>query len=229
MLSAHGSAPEVEAAAAGHDRAVVNAVCPLVTKVHHELKVRAEKGYTVLYVGHAGHEEAIGTMAVAPDAVRLVESEADVADLVAATFLALLESGSGFDPRRGSAPAWILGVAHRQWVRALRREHRVRELTSRHVGQRHLATDDMARIEEQIDASRERAAVEEAMAQLPERHREVLWLIGHEGLTNEQAAFASGVLPAVFRVRLHRARRALQRQLSDTPDPRPLLTSTVIP
>ncbi len=46
---------------------MVDAVCPLVTKVHHELKVRAAKGYTVLYVGHAGHEEAVGTMAVAPD------------------------------------------------------------------------------------------------------------------------------------------------------------------
>jgi len=78
MLSAHGSAPEVESAAAEHGRTVVNAVCPLVTKVHHELKVRANKGYTVVYVGHAGHEEAIGTMAVAPSSVRLVESEADV-------------------------------------------------------------------------------------------------------------------------------------------------------
>jgi 4-hydroxy-3-methylbut-2-enyl diphosphate reductase len=78
MLSAHGSAPEVESAAAERSRTVVNAVCPLVTKVHHELKVRASKGYTVVYVGHAGHEEAIGTMAVAPAAVRLVESEADV-------------------------------------------------------------------------------------------------------------------------------------------------------
>ena len=78
MLSAHGSAPEVEAAAASASRTVVNAVCPLVTKVHHELKVRARQGYTVVYVGHAGHEEAVGTMAVAPAAVRLVESEADV-------------------------------------------------------------------------------------------------------------------------------------------------------
>lgn len=78
MLSAHGSAPEVEAAARQRGRVVVNAVCPLVTKVHHEMKVRAGKGYTVLYVGHAGHEEAIGTMAVAPEAVRLVESVADV-------------------------------------------------------------------------------------------------------------------------------------------------------
>jgi 4-hydroxy-3-methylbut-2-enyl diphosphate reductase len=81
MLSAHGSAPEVVAAARGRGGVVVDAVCPLVTKVHHELKVRSRKGYTVLYVGHAGHEEAVGTMAVAPASVRLIESEADLAAL----------------------------------------------------------------------------------------------------------------------------------------------------
>ncbi len=78
MLSAHGSAPEIVAAAREHDRFVVNAVCPLVTKVHHEAKVRAAKGYTVLYVGHAGHDEAVGTLAVAPDAMRLVEHDDDL-------------------------------------------------------------------------------------------------------------------------------------------------------
>src|SRR3954452_2632841 len=78
MLSAHGSAPEVVRAAQARGGFVVNAVCPLVTKVHHEVKVRAGKGYTVVYVGHEGHDEAVGTMAVAPDAVRLVEREADV-------------------------------------------------------------------------------------------------------------------------------------------------------
>ena len=78
MLSAHGSAPEVVAAARGRGGVVVDAVCPLVTKVHHELRVRSNKGYTVLYVGHAGHEEAVGTMAVAPEAVRLIETEADL-------------------------------------------------------------------------------------------------------------------------------------------------------
>ncbi len=66
MLSAHGSAPEVVAAARENERFVVNAVCPLVTKVHHEAKVRANKGYTILYVGHEGHDEATGTLAVAP-------------------------------------------------------------------------------------------------------------------------------------------------------------------
>jgi 4-hydroxy-3-methylbut-2-enyl diphosphate reductase len=78
MLSAHGSAPEIVAAAREHGRFVVNAVCPLVTKVHHEAKVRAQKGYTILYVGHAGHDEAEGTLAVAPDAMRLVEHESDL-------------------------------------------------------------------------------------------------------------------------------------------------------
>jgi 4-hydroxy-3-methylbut-2-enyl diphosphate reductase len=78
MLSAHGSAPDVVEAARARGGAVVDAVCPLVTKVHHELKVRSRKGYTVLYVGHAGHEEAVGTMAVAPQAVRLVEHEEDL-------------------------------------------------------------------------------------------------------------------------------------------------------
>jgi 4-hydroxy-3-methylbut-2-enyl diphosphate reductase len=81
MLTAHGSAPEVERAAQEHGRVLVDACCPLVTKVHHELSVRARKGYTILYVGHAGHEEAIGTMAVAPDAVHLLENEDDVGRL----------------------------------------------------------------------------------------------------------------------------------------------------
>ena len=81
MLSAHGSAPEVVAAAQANGGFVVNAVCPLVTKVHHEVKVRAGKGFSIVYVGHEGHDEAVGTMAVAPDAIHLVEDEADVASL----------------------------------------------------------------------------------------------------------------------------------------------------
>jgi 4-hydroxy-3-methylbut-2-enyl diphosphate reductase len=80
------------AAARARGGVVVDAVCPLVTKVHHELKVRAKKGYTVIYVGHEGHDEAVGTMAVAPDAVRLVEHEPDVdtVDIPTGTPVALL-------------------------------------------------------------------------------------------------------------------------------------------
>jgi 4-hydroxy-3-methylbut-2-enyl diphosphate reductase len=74
MLSAHGSAPEVVEAASVAGGYMVDAVCPLVTKVHHEVKVRAGKGFQIVYVGHEGHEEAVGTMAVAPDAIHRVES-----------------------------------------------------------------------------------------------------------------------------------------------------------
>jgi 4-hydroxy-3-methylbut-2-enyl diphosphate reductase len=92
MLSAHGTAPAVAAAARARGGVVIDAVCPLVTKVHHELKVRAGKGYTVIYVGHEGHDEAVGTMAVAPSAVRLVSRPPDVAalDLAPGAQVALL-------------------------------------------------------------------------------------------------------------------------------------------
>ena len=78
MLSAHGSAPHVIETARRAGGTVIDAVCPLVTKVHHELRVRAAKGYTVLYVGHEGHEEAVGTMAVAPESVHLIETRDDI-------------------------------------------------------------------------------------------------------------------------------------------------------
>ena len=81
MLSAHGSAPEVVAAARAQGGYVVDAVCPLVTKVHHEVKTRAEKGYQIVYIGHEGHEEAVGTMAVAPGHIHRVESREEVAAL----------------------------------------------------------------------------------------------------------------------------------------------------
>jgi 4-hydroxy-3-methylbut-2-en-1-yl diphosphate reductase len=82
MLSAHGSPPQVIEAARQGGGTVIDAVCPLVTKVHHELKVRAKKGYTVLYVGHEGHEEAVGTMAVAPESVHLIQEREDIDALV---------------------------------------------------------------------------------------------------------------------------------------------------
>ena len=117
MLSAHGSAPAVVDAAREHDRFVVNAVCPLVTKVHHEAKVRAKKGFTVLYVGHDGHDEAVGTLAVAPEAIRLVEHVEDLdaamlgvedpsrVALLAQTTLSLNDWQGIMDQARGRFPA----------------------------------------------------------------------------------------------------------------------------
>jgi 4-hydroxy-3-methylbut-2-enyl diphosphate reductase len=78
MLSAHGSAPSVATEAASRGVVVLDAVCPLVTKVHHEVKTRAKRGYSVIYIGHKGHDEANGTIAVAPEAVHLIETTADL-------------------------------------------------------------------------------------------------------------------------------------------------------
>jgi 4-hydroxy-3-methylbut-2-enyl diphosphate reductase len=105
MLSAHGSAPEVVAAARANGGFVVDAVCPLVTKVHHEVKVRAGKGFSILYVGHEGHDEAVGTMAVAPESIHLVESEDEVAALD--------------DPGRPVALLAQTTLSHRDWAGVL--------------------------------------------------------------------------------------------------------------
>ncbi len=81
MLSAHGSAPQVVQQAKAKGSYVVDSVCPLVTKVHHEVKTRASKNFHIVYIGHDGHEEAVGTMAVAPDSITRVESLDEVAAL----------------------------------------------------------------------------------------------------------------------------------------------------
>jgi 4-hydroxy-3-methylbut-2-enyl diphosphate reductase len=73
MLSAHGSSPEVVAAATDRAAVMVDAVCPLVTKVHHEVRRMADQGYDIIYVGHEGHDEAIGALAEAPTAAQLVD------------------------------------------------------------------------------------------------------------------------------------------------------------
>ncbi len=82
MLSAHGSAPEVIRDAGDRTELVVDAVCPLVVKVHHEVRRRAAQGYDIVLVGHQNHDEAIGTVARAGDRVILVEPETGLDDFM---------------------------------------------------------------------------------------------------------------------------------------------------
>jgi 4-hydroxy-3-methylbut-2-enyl diphosphate reductase len=84
MLSAHGSAPEVVSAAESRAAVVIDAVCPLVTKVHHEVRQMSKKGFDIIYVGHTGHDEAVGTIAEAPASITLVEPEKGLGDFAAA-------------------------------------------------------------------------------------------------------------------------------------------------
>jgi 4-hydroxy-3-methylbut-2-enyl diphosphate reductase len=78
VFSAHGVAPSVHANAEARQLNTIDATCPLVTKVHVQARRYAADGYTVVLIGHAGHEEVVGTMGEAPDAMVLVESVADV-------------------------------------------------------------------------------------------------------------------------------------------------------
>ncbi|TWU26355.1 4-hydroxy-3-methylbut-2-enyl diphosphate reductase [Novipirellula galeiformis] len=81
LFSAHGVSPQVREAAKARSLNALDATCPLVTKVHLEAIKYAKAGYTIILIGHDGHDEVIGTMGEAPEAILLVEDEADVAEL----------------------------------------------------------------------------------------------------------------------------------------------------
>jgi len=78
LYSAHGVAPAIREAAAKRNLHAIDATCPLVTKVHLEAVRFAQEGYTIILVGHEGHDEVLGTMGEAPASIRLVQDEADV-------------------------------------------------------------------------------------------------------------------------------------------------------
>ncbi len=81
VFSAHGVSPMVHQVAAERNLKTIDATCPLVTKVHHEVKRFAEDDYDILLVGHAGHEEVEGTAGEAPDNVILVEHISDIPNI----------------------------------------------------------------------------------------------------------------------------------------------------
>ena len=81
MLSAHGTSPKIENEFNSLSSIQVNAVCPLVTKVHHEAKKFSEAGQQIIYVGHKNHDEALGALGVAPDSMFLVENEDDLKEI----------------------------------------------------------------------------------------------------------------------------------------------------
>jgi 4-hydroxy-3-methylbut-2-en-1-yl diphosphate reductase len=85
VYSAHGVAPSVHANSASLRHDVIDATCPLVMKVHVQARRYADDGYTVILIGHAGHEEVVGTMGEAPEATILVQdvAEAEALDLPA--------------------------------------------------------------------------------------------------------------------------------------------------
>ena len=114
VLSAHGVAPSVYARAASRTLTTIDATCPLVTKVHSQARRYAAEGYHMFLIGHAGHEEVVGTMGEAPDAITLVQSvaEAETVELPGAgpvayitqTTLSVDETGEILDVLRRRFP-----------------------------------------------------------------------------------------------------------------------------
>jgi len=81
VFSAHGVAPSVHAEAEERELKTIDATCPLVTKVHAEARRFAGEGYEILLIGHEGHEEVVGTMGEAPEAMTLVQDPAEAQEL----------------------------------------------------------------------------------------------------------------------------------------------------
>jgi 4-hydroxy-3-methylbut-2-enyl diphosphate reductase len=81
VFSAHGVAPDVHKQAADRQLRTIDATCPLVTKVHHEVRRFAKGDYDILLIGHEGHEEVVGTTGEAPDNITLVDGPHDVANV----------------------------------------------------------------------------------------------------------------------------------------------------
>src|SRR5215216_3815038 len=81
VFSAHGVAPSVHDDAGRRQLRTIDATCPLVTKVHREAVKFAAEGYTIVLIGHSGHEEVEGTMGEAPEHIVLIETEEDVDSL----------------------------------------------------------------------------------------------------------------------------------------------------
>ena len=113
VFSAHGVSPAVVEEAKRRRLRIVDATCPLVTKVHLETKKAAKDGFEVLLVGHRGHDETVGTLGEAPERTRIVESAAEVGELgelerpvfvVTQTTLSVEDTAEVIDEVRGRYP-----------------------------------------------------------------------------------------------------------------------------
>lgn len=144
-------------------------------------------------------------------AARRAGSPQDVVDLVAAVWLEVIASLDRFDPKRGPALPWILGIAANLRAVEGRRRARERDVVQRLAGRRLLADDDYERLEREIDAARVAPKLQAAIESLPASERTVAELVLFDGLTPTEVALALGIRPAAVRMRLARARAKLRK------------------
>ncbi len=135
-----------------------------------------------------------------------------VADLTSETFVRAAGAFESFDPNRGSARAWVFGIAGHVFARHCERAANGRDATSRLAARRALESDEIDELAERIDAERAARALLERCSRLPELERAAVELVDLTGLTPKEAAAALGVSRVVLRKRLSRARARLRKE-----------------
>jgi len=143
----------------------------------------------------------------------------DLADAVAQTFVELIGSASRYDAARGSATAWLFGIAAHTASAQWRDQQRAAGIAAAVSGRRLLDEDDYARLEARIDASRLRQPLSDALGSLAPAEREIVELVDIDGLAPADAARILGINPAAARMRLARGRRRMRSALAvEAPD-----------
>ncbi|MDH6110427.1 RNA polymerase sigma factor (sigma-70 family) [Kitasatospora sp. MAP12-15] len=143
------------------------------------------------------------------------------ADLTADIFVAALEAADGYRPDRGAPIAWLYGIARNVIAGHARGRTREQGAVARLSGRRLLDDEDIAALEERIDAQQAVRALADRHAALSEPLRAVLDLVALDGLSTAETAQALGITHTTVRVRLHRARRLLGAPQTD-PGPVPV-------
>jgi RNA polymerase sigma factor (sigma-70 family) len=135
-----------------------------------------------------------------------------VADLTADTFVAVITQFGSFDPRKGTARAWVFGIARHVYASYCdaysRQQHKIQRL----AGRRELDTDEVEELLDRIDAEKAGRDLVSGLAALPERDRAVVELVDIAGLSPKEAATALGLAPGTVRMRLMRTRARLRRE-----------------
>jgi RNA polymerase sigma-70 factor (ECF subfamily) len=152
-------------------------------------------------------------------AARRTATPEELADVVAATFVAAIEASPRFDPARGRAVPWLLGIAFNTLMAQRRRELGEARAWARLGGRRLLDADDYDRLEHRIDGERLSPVLSAAVAALPDGERAVLELVTRDDLTPAQAARVLGISGPHARVRLARARRKVRAALRQDDPP----------
>jgi len=135
-----------------------------------------------------------------------------VADLTADTFVAVITQFGSFDPRKGTARAWVFGIARHVYASHCEAYSQQQQKIQRLAGRRELDTDQVEELLDRIDAEQVGRDLVRGLARLQERDRAVVELVDIAGLAPKEAAAALGLAPGTVRMRLMRARARLRKE-----------------